>query len=34
MSNTSAGTDWNTVDFDKLFLPGLSVDTVAFMVAG
>jgi ADP-ribose pyrophosphatase YjhB (NUDIX family) len=30
MSNTSAGTDWNTVDFDKLFLPGLSVDTVIF----
>lgn len=30
MRKTPAGTDWNNVDFDNLFLPGLSVDTVIF----
>lgn len=30
MRQTSASTDWNNVDFDRLFLPGLSVDTVIF----
>lgn len=30
MSKTSARTDWNNVDFEGLFLPGLSVDTVIF----
>jgi len=30
MARTLVRTDWNKVDFDKLFLPGLSVDTVIF----
>jgi len=30
MSKRSALSDWNNVDFDNLFLPGLSVDTVIF----
>src|SRR6476469_10919685 len=30
MTKFSAKSDWNKVDFDKLFLPGISVDTVIF----
>ncbi len=30
MGKTSARTDWNNVDFNKLFLPGLSIDAVIF----
>ena len=30
MRTANANTDWNRVDFEKLFLPGLSVDTVIF----
>jgi 8-oxo-dGTP diphosphatase len=30
MNKTPVHRDWNTVDFDGLFLPGLSVDTVIF----
>lgn len=30
MSRASANTDWNSIDFHHLFLPGLSVDTVIF----
>ena len=30
MKKPSASTDWNKVDFEKIFLPGISVDTVIF----
>jgi 8-oxo-dGTP diphosphatase len=30
MDKLSAKTDWKAIDFDSLFLPGLSVDTVIF----
>lgn len=30
MNNAAANTDWNTIDFDRIFLPGISVDTVIF----
>ena len=30
MKKPSAGTDWNKIEFEKIFLPGISVDTVIF----
>ena len=30
MNKISVGSDWNKIDFDQLFLPGISVDTVIF----
>jgi 8-oxo-dGTP diphosphatase len=30
MSKISVGSDWNKIDFDKQFIPGISVDTVIF----
>jgi 8-oxo-dGTP diphosphatase len=30
MKSTSTKTDWNTVDFERLFLPGVAIDTVIF----
>jgi 8-oxo-dGTP diphosphatase len=30
MGKTSVNTDWNNIDFDGLFLPGISIDTVIF----
>jgi len=30
MRKLNPGSDWNEIDFEKLFLPGLSVDTVIF----
>ncbi len=30
MKKSSAKPDWNTVDFDRMFLPGIAIDTVIF----
>jgi 8-oxo-dGTP diphosphatase len=30
MGKTSVNTDWNEIDFEGLFLPGISIDTVIF----
>ena len=30
MKSPSANIDWNKVDFDSIFLPGIAIDTVIF----